>query len=154
MGLTPNRRVSVISDAKIELLQAICGNPTGPEVEAASIAWKRQMEILYPEAQRFHGWRDAAYDPNHGQAADRAVAARAKSGAWPTVAPGVGRLLYARLVQAIAVIGANEAADAAGGTVMPDGLSDDQLAGAIIAFWTYDMELPLAERPGRQHGTA
>jgi hypothetical protein len=58
------------------------------------------MEILYPEAQRFHGWRDAAYNSKHGQAADRAVAARVKSDAWPKVAPGAGRLLYARLVQA------------------------------------------------------
>jgi len=112
------------------------------------------MEFLYPEAQRFQGWGHARYDPKHARTADRAVAARAMSGNWPKVAPGVGSLLYARMVQAIAMITANVLSDPSGGTTMPAGLPDDRLAGACIAFWIYEMDLPLPEKPRFQHGTA
>jgi hypothetical protein len=144
----------MISESKIKLLQAACGNPTDPDVAATTVGWERHMELLYPEAQRFHGWAAARYDSKHARGADHAVAARAMSGNWPKVIPGVGRLLYARLVQAIAVIAANELADPSGGTTMPAGLSDDRLAGACIAFWIYEMELLLPEKPEQQHGVA
>lgn len=144
----------MISESKIKLLQAACGNPVGPDVAATTIGWERHMKFLYPEAQRFHGWAAARYGTKNARGADRAVAVRAMSGNWPKVPPGVGRLLYARLVQAIAVITANELTDPNGGTTMPAGLPDDRLAGACIAFWIYEMDLPLPEKAGQQHGFA
>jgi hypothetical protein len=144
----------MISESKVALLEAVCGNPGESEVLAASVRWERQMEILYCEAQHFHGWWDARYDPRNGHAADGAIAARVLSGRWPKVTPAVARLLYARLTQAVVVITANQLVDPLGGTTMPVGLPDDRLQGALIAFWTYEMDLPLPEHVGRQHGTA
>src|SRR5688572_9328124 len=135
----------MIRESKVALLEAMLGVSAESEVLATPVRWERQIETLYCEAQRFREWRDVRYDPKNGPTADRAIAARALSGRWPKVAPAVARVLYARLTQAIVVVTANHLADPLGGTRMPVGLTDDQLPGALVAFWIYEMDLPLPE---------
>ena len=144
----------MLSDAKLRLLEAVCAPHARPDAAAMEVSWDRQAELLFPEARRFHGWSVAEFDSKHEPAADAATAVRARTGQWPVVAPAIGRVVSARLSQALTLIMANQAMRRGNGTRMPSGLPAEVLASALLVFWTYEMELPLPEAPTAPHGHA
>ena len=63
-------------------------------------------------------------------------------------------MLGSRLTQALAVIQVNEMAGERAGTSFPSGLDDKTLTAALLIYWCYAMELPLAELGGGPAGRA
>ncbi|MGZ8363164.1 MAG: hypothetical protein ACXW3D_04830 [Caulobacteraceae bacterium] len=135
------------SEEKIAMLEGFCA-ANGARQEPVLLGWKRQQELLWPLALELAVWRDARFDPASATRADASIAAVAIHGKWPQLEPVVGRMLCARLTQALTVLVANELEGATPGSHFPAGLQDSALTTLLLIYWCYEMELPLHELPG------
>jgi hypothetical protein len=141
---------------KFELLESFCASQLEDIQASAAVTtnWKEQSQLLWPEAQRFAGWQDVAYDASDEALADQAIANRARDGGWPRLSPSTGRIIASRLTQALAIIQVNELASDRPGIPLPSGLSVSAQTSALLIYWCYAMELPLAETGGTTVGLA
>jgi len=141
---------------KFELLETFCAGAIARPAESVPmvISWDDQSRALWPEAQYFAPWRDVAYAPSSENLADAAIVDRIRLGRWNRVSPETGRVLGSRLTQALAVIQMNATMSNRSGTTMPSGLNAKALASALLIYWCYAIELPLAETGGSAAGRA
>lgn len=141
---------------KFELLAKFCADAIRDADAAAPvvISWDDQARRLWPEAGYFAPWRDVAYEPAAEAVADLAILERTHLGRWNRVSPEAGRVLGARLTQALAVIQVNALTGDRAGTTLPSGLDARALTSALLIYWCYAMELPLAEAGGSAAGRA
>lgn len=141
---------------KFELLSTFCESAISrpEERRLVVIPWGDQSRLLWPEAQYFAPWRDVAYAPASEPAADAAIQDRVRLKRWKRVSPEEGRVLGSRLTQALSVIQINEMAGERAGTPFPSGLDDKALTAALLIYWCYAMDLPLAESGGAPAGRA
>ena len=141
---------------KFELLSTFCESAISRPEESRPviIPWGDQSRLLWPEAQYFAPWRDVTYVSASERAADNAIQDRVRLRRWKRVSPETGRVLGSRLTQALAVIQVNEMAGERAGTPFPSGLDDKTLTAALLIYWCYAMELPLAEWGGGPAGRA
>ena len=135
---------------KFELLSTFCESAISRPEECGPVVipWGDQSRLLWPEAQYFAPWRDVAYAPASEPAADEAIQDRVRLKRWKRVSPEAGRVLSSRLTQALSVIQVNEMAGERAGTTFPSGLDDKALTEALLIYWCYAMDLPLAESGG------
>ncbi len=141
---------------KFELLSTFCATAISRPEESRPVVipWGDQSRLLWPEARYFVPWRDVAYAPASEPAADAAIQDRVRLKRWKRVSPEVARVLGSRLTQALSVIQINEMAGERAGTPFPSGLDDKALTEALLIYWCYAMELPLAESGGAPAGRA
>ena len=141
---------------KFELLRTFCESAISRSEQSRPvvISWSDQSRLLWPEAQYFAPWHDVAYAPASEPAADAAIEDRVRLKRWKRVSPEAGRVLGSRLTQALSVIQVNEIAGEREGTTFPSGLDDKALTEALLIYWCYAMELPLAESGGAPAGRA
>lgn len=108
------------------------------------VSWAKQREVLLHEVQCFRCYAQMDFEPHLGDEVDYALIKRTCDGDWPQLKPAVARLLYERLVNALAVVVANDAARPISGVPMPAAIKGDALTGALLLYWCFEMRLLLS----------
>lgn len=108
------------------------------------VTWAQQREVLLREVQCFRCYAQMEFEPNLGNEVDCALIRRTIDGDWPTLKPAVARLLYERLLNALAVVVANDATRPTPGVPMPAAIKGDALTSALLLYWCFEMRLLLS----------
>jgi hypothetical protein len=115
-----------------------------PQQIAPAIQLNALTSMLALLWETLHAVAVLKYEPTEESDADRIILIFARNeAATAEISPGAARVILERIMQAIAVLGANTRIES-GFITMPGSLPEKILTGALLLWWLLRMELPFS----------